>query len=175
MAKPFKIKGVSPSDPPQIAAERILRRRLSEFYSHWPDPSETPTAEQLHNQRISGKRLRYSAETLREFYPDHLALMIDLLKRQQDLVGEMQDCVTQRASIAADLARRRRLRAKREEIAGLESLLAQYDLRHGELFSQLEDIWIGMTSKRFRSLLKKSVSQPAKEPIQDEVVVGTEA
>ena len=118
--------------------------------------------------------MRYSAETLREFYPDHLALMIDLLKRQQDLVGEMQDCVTQRASIAADLARRRRLRAKREEIAGLESLLAEYDLRHGELFSQLEDIWIGMTSKRLRSLLKRCVRQSDKKPIEEEVAASAE-
>jgi CHAD domain-containing protein len=181
MAKPFKIKKVSPADPAHRAAVRILRTRLREFYSHWPDTEEIPSPEQLHNQRISGKRLRYSAETLREFYPDRLALLIDLLKRQQDLLGEIQDAVTQRSVIALDLARRRLARARREEITGLEALLATYDSRHSELFTGLEDIWRGMTSKRFRALLKDLVSRPVrqtdKEPqapqeITQEVVSG---
>ena len=164
MAKPFKVRKVSPVDPAHRAAVRILSTRLREFYSHWPDADETPSAEQLHNQRISGKRLRYSAETLREFYPDRLALLIELLKRQQDLLGAIQDAVTQRSVIALDLARRRLARARREEIAALEALLTSYDRRHSELFAELEDIWRGMTRKRFRALLKDLVSRPVRPP-----------
>lgn len=164
MAKPFKIKKTTPDDPPQTAAIRILETRLDEFFSHWPDPDELPSAEQLHNQRISGKRLRYSAETLREFYPDHLALLIDLLKRQQDLLGSIQDVVTQKAMIASDLARRRRRRASRTTIVALESMLSAYGERHNRLFAELEDIWRGMTQNRFRSLLKRLVSRPLKRP-----------
>src|SRR4029078_13413963 len=145
MAEPFKIRKVSPVDPAHRAAVRILRTRLREFYSHWPDPDETPTPEQLHNQRISGKRLRYSAETLRDLFADRLALMIDLLKRQQDLLCAIQDAVTQRSVIALDLARRRLARARREEITALEDMLASYDVRHSELFTELEDIWRGMS------------------------------
>lgn len=163
MARPYRIRKVSPSDPASRAAVRILRTRLREFYSHWPDAEETPTPEQLHNQRISGKRLRYSAETVRDLYPDRLALLIDLLKRQQDTLGLIQDCVTQRAMVAADLARRRSLRARRDEIAALEALLAKYDERQAALFTDLRDIWRGMTRRRFRAVLKDLVSHPEEE------------
>ena len=159
MAKPFKVKKTSPDDAAEFAAARILKTRLREFYSHWPDPDEPPNAEQLHNQRISGKRLRYSAETLRDLYPDRLALLIDLLKRQQDLLGSMQDIVTQQAMISTDLARRRRT-ASRTQIATLESLLIGYNSRHSELFTDLLDIWRGMTQKQFRQLLRRIVSRP---------------
>ncbi|MEP7270447.1 MAG: CHAD domain-containing protein [Acidobacteriota bacterium] len=162
MAKPRKVRKLLPDEPAESAAVRILRTRLGEFYSHWPDPDQQPNPEELHNQRISGKRLRYSAETLRGLYPDHLALLIDLLKRQQDLLGAMQDVVTQRAMIASDLARRRRTQGRRDEIAGLEAMLAAYNERHSRLFRELEDIWRGMSTKQFRSLLKRIVSRPVK-------------
>src|SRR5215510_16072370 len=116
MAKPLKITKISLNDRPDKAARRILRTRIKEFYSCWPDPDHTPTLEQLHNLRISGKRLRYSAESLRELYPDRLALMIDLLKRSQDILGEIQDCVTQRRMIEAYLARMRRRAPQDDQI-----------------------------------------------------------
>src|SRR5262245_48432956 len=102
MAKPLKVKKISPTDRIDKAAIRILRTRLKEFYSHWPDPNSEPTPEDLHNLRISGKRLRYSAESLRELYPDQLALLIDILKRSQDLLGSYQDCIVQRTIIDED-------------------------------------------------------------------------
>jgi CHAD domain-containing protein len=167
MAKPFKIKKVSPDDSAQRAARRILRTRLRELYSHWPDPEEVPTPEQLHNQRISGKRLRYSAETLRDLYPDRLALLIDLLKRQQDLLGSIQDFVTQRAIIAADVARQQHSR-KRGEVSALEALLAQFDQQQQELFVDLRDIWRGMMRPKFREMLKDLIADPSKAPVDDD-------
>jgi CHAD domain-containing protein len=161
MAKPFKVRKTTPHDPAEAAAVRILRTRLREFYSHWPDPDTLPSAEQLHNQRISGKRLRYSAETLRELFPDKLALLIDLLKRQQDLLGSMQDIVTQQAMIASDLARRRGTSANRKQIEVLESILAGYSARYAELYQELENIWRGMSQKQFRRLLRRLVSRPS--------------
>lgn len=163
MAKPFKIKKVAPDDSAQRAARRILRTRLRELYSHWPDPEVVPTPEQMHNQRISGKRLRYSAETVRELYPDRLALLIDLLKRQQDLLGLIQDFVTQRAIIAADIARQQQSR-KSVEVTALEALLAQFDQKQAELFIDLRDIWRGMTRPKFRAMLKDLIANPAEAP-----------
>jgi CHAD domain-containing protein len=167
MAKPFKIKKVSPDDSAQRAARRIMRTRLRELYSHWPDPEEVPTPEQLHNQRISGKRLRYSAETLRELYPDRLALLIDLLKRQQDLLGSIQDFVTQRAIIATDLARQQQSK-KGLEVSALEALLAQFDQKQQELFIDLRDIWRGMTRPKFREMLQDLIADPSKAPQKDD-------
>jgi CHAD domain-containing protein len=154
MAKPLKIKKVSPGDPAHLAAVHILRRRIKEFYSHWPDPDQAPTSRQLHNTRISGKRLRYTAESLCEFYPDHLALLIDLFKRSQDLLGEIQDCVTQKLMIEEDLKRLRRRNPQSDDIGVLEGIISNYDQRQVLLFTHFRDIWHGIAMKEFRASLK---------------------
>jgi len=158
MARPLKIKKISPDDPIRKAAARILRRRLKEFYSHWPDLHQTPTMEQLHNLRISAKRLRYSAESLREFYPDRLALLIDLLKRSQDLLGEIQDCVTQRAMIEEDLKRLCRRHPGGSETGVLEKMISNYHQRQEALFTQYREIWHGMATPKFHESLRAMVT-----------------
>ncbi len=160
MAKPRKIKKLSPGDSPERAARRILRTRLAEFYSHWPDPDRMPTLEQLHDMRISGKRLRYSAESLRQFYSDRLALLIELLKRGQDLLGEIQDCVAQREMIRRSLAR---LKKDDREIAALKRLIAEYDQRQTILFGQFREVWRGMAMREFRRSLKAMIGRTNKE------------
>ncbi len=158
MAKPLKIKNVLPESPMAKAAVRILRRRLKEFYSHWPDADLIPTLEQLHNMRISCKRLRYSAEALRDLYPDRLAFLIDLLKRSQDLLGEIQDCVTQRSIIEADLQRLRQRNPQSSDIAVLENIIAEYQTRYSLLFTPYREIWQGMRSVAVRKCLKSMYS-----------------
>jgi hypothetical protein len=159
MAKPLKIKKISPDDRPEKAAVRILRTRIKEFYSCWPDPDRTPTPEQLHNMRISGKRLRYSAEGLRELYPDRLALLIDLLKVAQDLLGEMQDCVTQRGLIEAYIDRIRRRAPQDDRIAALENIISEYERRQSTILRRFRETWRGMTMDEFRATLKAMVSR----------------
>src|SRR5215467_4193796 len=145
MAKPLKIRKLSPDDRPEKAAKRILRTRIKEFYSYWPDPDRDPDLEQLHNLRISGKRLRYSAESLRDLYPDRLALLIDLLKRGQDLLGSIQDCVTQREMLLGELARIRRRRPQSDQIDILEKIVSEFEQRQSTLFTQFRETWRGMT------------------------------
>ena len=174
MAKPLKIKKVHPDSPIEAAAVRILGTRLKEFYSHWPDPRRTPDAAQLHNLRISGKRLRYSAEGLRDLYPDRLALLIDLLKRGQDLLGVMQDCETQRSAVEREIATLRRREARHSEapaeapaelmaeLSILETLVLEYRQRQALLLEQFREIWFGMTIREFRKGLRAMVSHPQK-------------
>lgn len=156
--KPLKVKKVSAADPVQTTAVKILRTRLAEFYSHWDDPQQTATPEQLHNLRISGKRLRYSAEQLRELFPDRLALLIDLLKRGQDLLGDLQDCVTQRAVIETELAGLQRRKPDSPDGTALKTLLDDYEQRRSTLFSQFREIWMGMSAPEFRAGLAAMVS-----------------
>lgn len=160
MAKARKVKHLSPTDLSARAAARILRTRLKEFYSHWPDPTRPLTPTQLHDLRISGKRLRYSAESLRALYPDRLALLIDLLRKLQDLLGEMQDCDTQRGRVAADLARRALFEASGEERAVLAKLIQHYEQRQVKLFTEFADLWRGVAGQQFRAALEEMVSHP---------------
>ena len=162
MAKPLKIRKISPDDRMEKAARRILRTRVKEFYSCWPDPDHSPTLEELHNLRISGKRLRYTAESLRELYPDRLALLIDLLKRNQDLLGEIQDCVTQRGLIEDYIARLRRRSPQNDQITALEKVVSEYERRQSTLFAQFHETWRGMTMDEFRASLRAMVSRVKK-------------
>lgn len=162
MAKPLKIRKITPDDRPEMAARRILRTRIKEFYSYWPDPKHLPTLEQLHNLRISGKRLRYSAESLRDLYPDKLTLMIDLLKRGQDLLGEIQDCVTQRSMVEAYLTRMRRRAPQNDQIIALEKIISEYEQRQSMLFTLFHETWRGMTMDEFRESLKAMASRAKK-------------
>ncbi|MDX2029742.1 MAG: CHAD domain-containing protein [Blastocatellia bacterium] len=160
MARPLRVKKVHPSSPIETAAVRILGTRLKEFYSHWPDPRRTPDAAQLHNLRISGKRLRYSAEGLRDLYPDRLALLIDLLKRGQDLLGVMQDCETQRMAVEREIATLRRRDAQQTELSVLERLALDYRQRQALLLEQFREIWLGMTIPEFRKSLRAMIARP---------------
>ncbi len=162
MARPLKIRKISPDDPPNDGAKRILRTRIKEFFSHWSNPDRTPTLEQLHDLRIAGKRLRYSAESLRELYPDRLALLIDLLKRGQDQLGDIQDCVTQRDMIEKEMARMRRRNPQNEQIAVLEKISSEYDQRQSLLLAQFHETWRGMRMEEFRNSLKAMVSRARK-------------
>ncbi|HKX33551.1 MAG TPA: CHAD domain-containing protein [Blastocatellia bacterium] len=160
MAKPLKIKKVSRHDRLDQTARRILRTRLKEFYSHWPDPERPVTWEQLHDLRISGKRLRYSAEALREVYPDRLTCLIDLLKHSQELLGEIQDCVTQRAVIEEDLSRLKQREPEHADLAVLEQIIAEHDQLRLTIFSQFRELWRGMALKDFRKSLRTMVTVP---------------
>jgi hypothetical protein len=162
MAKALKIRKISPDDRMEKAARRILRTRVKEFYSCWPDPDHSPTLEELHNLRISGKRLRYTAESLRELYSDRLALLIDLLKRNQDLLGEIQDCVTQRGLIEDYIARLRRRSPQNDQITALEKVVSEYERRQSTLFAQFHETWRGMTMDEFRASLRAMVSRVKK-------------
>ena len=171
MAKALKVKKISPTDRCTLAAVRILRTRLKEFYSHWRDSAQIPTPTQLHNLRISGKRLRYSAESLQALYPDRLALLIDLLKRLQDVLGEIQDCQIQSAIIEASLARRGRYHPSAAETVVLEGLIQRDQQRQAKLFAELANLWRGIASKKFHESLKDLVSHPIEPRLESEELI----
>jgi hypothetical protein len=88
--------------------------------------------------------------------------MIDLLKRSQDLLGEIQDCVTQRGLIEAYLARMRRRSPQNDQIMALENIISEYDQRQSVLFTQFHETWRGMTMDEFRASLKAMASRAKK-------------
>jgi CHAD domain-containing protein len=168
MAKAFKVKKVSARDDSRRAGVRILQTRLREFYSHWTDPEKIPTGEQLHALRISGKRLRYSAESLRELYADKLALLLAFLKQIQDALGEIQDCETHQALLKMELGRLRRKSMPSEknvaetnaEISALEILIEDYQARQQQHFAAFSLLWRGLLREKIREALKDLITHP---------------
>ncbi|MCQ1538422.1 CHAD domain-containing protein [Methanocalculus taiwanensis] len=74
------------------AAYHAISTRLEELISferYVPDP--TRIAEH-HEMRIAAKRLRYTMEIFSDLYPDALKKPIQVVKKLQDLLGDMHDC-----------------------------------------------------------------------------------
>lgn len=160
MAKPLKIKKLATTVPPHKAARRILRTRLKEYFAIWRDLDQRPSETQLHDLRISGKRLRYTAETFREFFPDRLSLMIELLKRGQDLLGEIQDYRSQREELKRDLSRLKKRRPQSAEAKALERIILGFEPQMNALYVQFEEIWRGLSAPKLRKSMKAMISDP---------------
>ena len=96
MAKAHKITGVAPLRSYQENARIILPQRLEEVYTWEPFIRDETKREELHNMRISIKRLRYTMELFRVVYglptadsryAEFLAVIVDL----QEILGDIHD------------------------------------------------------------------------------------
>ena len=96
MAKARKITGIAPLRSYQENARIILPQRLEEVYTWQPFIRDERRREELHNMRISIKRLRYTMElfrgvyevpTLDNPYAEFLAVIVDL----QEILGDIHD------------------------------------------------------------------------------------
>jgi len=96
MAKARKITGVAPLRSYYENARIILPQRLEEVYTWEPFIRDETRREELHNMRISIKRLRYTMELFRlvyglstvdNQYTEFLAMIVDL----QEILGDIHD------------------------------------------------------------------------------------
>ena len=99
MAKARKITGVAPLRSYYENARIILPQRLEEVYTWEPFIRDETRREELHNMRISIKRLRYTMEFFRvayqnrcqpsaiSIYTEFLAIIVDL----QEILGDIHD------------------------------------------------------------------------------------
>ena len=96
MAKAHKITGVAPLRSYHENARIILPQRLEEVYTWEPFIRDETRREELHNMRISIKRLRYTMElfrvayglpTIKSQYAEFLAVIVDL----QEILGDIHD------------------------------------------------------------------------------------
>ena len=106
MAKAHKISGVKPLCSYRENARIILPQRVEEVYAWEPFIRDSSRREELHNMRISIKRLRYTMEifgvvyqsprecskegevTDEKRFAEFLAVIVDL----QEILGDIHDC-----------------------------------------------------------------------------------
>jgi len=99
MAKTHKIAGLKPLRSYHENARIILPQRLEEVYTWEPFIRDETRREELHNMRISIKRLRYTMELFRvayqngsqssavSSYAEYLVVIVDL----QEILGDIHD------------------------------------------------------------------------------------
>lgn len=91
MAKPQKIVGINPKQSFHENARILLPQKVAEVYS-WEEFIRDPEKPQeLHNMRISVKRLRYTMEFFSVNYDTHFMEFIDTIIELQDILGDIHD------------------------------------------------------------------------------------
>jgi hypothetical protein len=91
LAKAREVKGIRCQGTVIQAARRIIDVRIEELLG-WAEYVHDPrNIEQIHNLRISAKRLRYTLEMFAFAFPPELKGYIDEIKKIQEHIGDMRD------------------------------------------------------------------------------------
>ena len=92
MAKAWKAKGIHPQLSYRWNAQVILAVKIQEVYS-WAESIRNPdNIKELHNLRISVKRLRYSMEFFAINYGEEFQNFLKILADLQEQLGDIHDC-----------------------------------------------------------------------------------
>ena len=92
MAKAWKAKGIHPQLSYRWNAQVILAVKIQEVYS-WVESIQDPdNIKELHNLRISVKRLRYSMEFFAINYGEEFQDFLKVLADLQEQLGDIHDC-----------------------------------------------------------------------------------
>lgn len=75
-------------------ARAALLKLARKFFAAGASSSATEDLHQLHQFRLLGKRFRYSMEVLETLYGDSLQGILTEMRRLQDRLGAVNDCVT---------------------------------------------------------------------------------
>ncbi len=92
MAKAWKVKGIKPKKSYRRNAKIILPVKVAEVYSHAETIHNPENIKELHNMRISVKRLRYSMEFFYINYGENFIALLKVVEGLQDLLGDIHDC-----------------------------------------------------------------------------------
>lgn len=91
MAKPQKIIGLNPKQSFRLNARIVLPQRVEEVYS-WERYIKDPKCrDELHNMRISVKRLRYTMEFFAVNYDNRFSDILEVVIDLQDILGDIHD------------------------------------------------------------------------------------
>lgn len=112
VSRAWKVKGIDPRGTLGDNARRILAVRVAEFYSWEPAIDDDAQVKELHQLRISAKRLRYSLELFREVFDETGERTIERVRQVQEQLGVLHDIEVRIDLIEQEL---RRLAVERTE------------------------------------------------------------
>ena len=105
MSRAWRVKRLDPDAPLARNARRVLAVRVGEFYSWEPIVDDDDHTEDLHQLRISAKRLRYTLELFRSVYGEAGQRNIERVRAVQAELGAFHDQEVRIALIEDELRR----------------------------------------------------------------------
>ena len=158
MAKAWKAKGIQPQSSYRWNAQTILTVKLQEVYS-WAESIRDPDKiKELHNLRISIKRLRYSMEFFAINYGEEFQDFLKVLADLQEQLGDIHDCDVVEVVLTDYLQSLSDQEDTETDAIGINALLLRYrEMRKAKYQAFLQQ-WDALEEADFQHQLLKTVT-----------------
>ncbi|MFT4038256.1 MAG: CHAD domain-containing protein [Thermomicrobiales bacterium] len=104
MSRAWPVPDLDASDPVSVNARKVLGVRIAELYSYEPAVAEPAWSHELHDMRISAKRLRYTLELFAKQFGAGGKAQIERVKEVQEALGDLHDRDVEIEMVGAELA-----------------------------------------------------------------------
>ena len=148
MAKPRKIIGITPQQDYQTNARTILPQRLEEVYSWEQYIIDPERREELHNMRISVKRLRYTMEFFAVNYDSRFSDLLDTIIDMQDILGDIHD-----SDVILDTLIDYKSRCEYNELCGVDTLISRTQNNRRTDYETFLNKWKQLSETNFKQKL----------------------
>ena len=148
MAKPQKITGLNPKQSFRKNARTILPQKVEEVY-RWEQFIRDPERrEELHNMRISVKRLRYTMEFFAINYDKHFTDFIETIIELQDILGDIHD-----SDVVLEVLTNYRENLQPAELTGVDTLIERTSETRDADYEKFLKRWEQLSAARFKQKL----------------------
>lgn len=148
MAKPLTLTGVKPKADFLTNAHIILPQKVEEVYKWETFIRDSERSEELHNMRISIKRLRYSMEFFKNNYDGEFINCLHTIIDLQDILGDIHD-----NDVVIDILTNYKTDHSHLTIPGIESLISRVRKKRISDYNEFLSKWGNLSQNNFKQRL----------------------
>ena len=157
MAKAWKVKGIDSQRSYRWNAQVILTVKIDEVYSWAESIRNSDNVKELHNLRISVKRLRYSMESFTINYGEKFKDLLKVLEDLQEQLGDIHDCDVIETVLTDYLRELPDRKAADTDALGINALLSQYHGMRMAKYQAFLQQWDALEESDFKGQLLKII------------------
>lgn len=157
MAKPLTLTGVKPEKAYHTNARIILPQKVEEVYMWENFIWDSERSEELHNMRISIKRLRYSMEFFTCNYDEQFINCLHTIIDLQDILGDIHD-----NDVVIDTLTNYKTDHNHLTLLGIDSLLSRVRKNRISDYNEFLSKWEKLSQDNFKNHLLTIISTEKK-------------
>ena len=153
MAKPQKIIGLNPKQSFRQNARTVLPQRLEEVYSWEQYINDPERRDELHNMRISVKRLRYTMEFFAVNYDSRFSDILGVVIDLQDILGDIHD-----SDVILDILTDYKKSSQSDELLGVDTLFSRTQSSRNSDYQEFQIKWEHLSATDFKQKLLEIIA-----------------
>ena len=158
IVNPWKVKGIRKQRSYHHNAQIVLAVKIKEVYS-WAESIRNPdNIDELHNLRISVKRLRYSMELFAINYGETLKNLLKVLEDLQHLLGDIHDYDVIETVLTDYLQAPPTTGNTEINATGINALLCLYREMRAAKYNAFLQQWVALEESNFKDQLLKTIT-----------------